>query len=394
MLKQISAVVMMNITSLPQRGLMTLVTLIAVAIVVAVLLAFLAMADGFKATVNNAGSNELGIALRAGSQAELNSGLTGEQAKLFAEAPGILTNEAGPIVSPELYVVVDGKKKGSDSSANISLRGMTLKGTAMRKQFVLAEGRMFDLGKNELIAGRSVAKDFAGFEVGNTIKLGQATWTVVGVFEAGGSVYESELWADAVMIQTQFQRGNSFQTFRFALEKPGDVSAIQAFIEDNPRLNLDVQTELSYFQSQAKELSNIIFYVGWPLAIIMALGALSGALNTMYTSVSQRTREIATLRSLGFGGASAFWGTLAESVVLAFLGGLLGTALAFFFFNGMTASTLGGNFTQVVFQFEMTASAFKQGVVLALGIGLLGGIFPAFRAARIPVLKAFGEDDS
>lgn len=386
---QVKTVVAMNIMSLPQRGWMAGATLLAVAVVVAVLLAFLAMANGFQSTVQNSGSEELGIALRSGSQAELNSGLGGQQVKLLEEAPGIKRDADGPIKSAELYVIVDGTKKSTGLDANLSLRGIEPAGVKLRPSFELDEGRMFVPGKNEVVVGRAVTRDFVGFEVGNEIKLGKATWTVVGVFSTNGSVYESEIWTDVRTVQTQFSRGNSYQTVRFALETPGDVSAIQKYVDDNPQLNLDISTERKYFEEQASGIFNVIFYIGWPLAIIMALGALSGALNTMYTSVAQRTREIATLRALGFKGFSAFVGTMVESIVLAILGGCLGTLAAYLFFNGMTGSTLGGSFTQIVFDFELSADSLIDGIVLAFWIGLIGGFFPALKAARVPVLKAF-----
>jgi putative ABC transport system permease protein len=392
LLAQIKTVVTMNIISLPQRGWMAGATLLAVAVVVAVLLAFLAMANGFKSTVQNSGSNALGIALRAGSQAELNSGLGGDQVKLLEEAPGIKRNADGPIKSAELYVVVDGVKKSTGTDANLSLRGIEPDGIELRPTFNLIEGRLFIPGKNEVIVGQAVSRDYQGFELNNEIKLGQATWTIVGIFATNGSVYESELWTDVRTVQTQFNRGNSYQTVRFALENEGDIAAIQAYVDANPQLNLDISTERDYFSEQASGLFNVIFYIGWPLAIIMAFGALSGALNAMYSSVAQRTREIATLRALGFSGFSAFIGTMVESIVLAIAGGLLGTIAAYFFFNGMTASTLGGSFTQIVFNFELSPSSLKDGILLAFFIGLIGGFFPALKAARVPVLKAFAMD--
>lgn len=393
LISQITTVIKMNVASLPQRGWMAAASLLAIAIVVAVLLAFLAMANGFQSTVKNSGSEALGIALRAGSRAELNSGLGAEQVKLLEEAPGIKREGDSPITSAELYVIVDGKKKTTGTDANLSLRGIGEDGIALRPMVRLDEGRWFVPGKNEVVVGRGVNRDFENFAVGSEIKLGTATWTVVGIFSANGSVYESELWTDVRTVQTQFNRGNSFQTFRFALASPGDLSAIKSYVEGNPQLNVDVFTEQEYFADQAKDLSNIIFFIGWPLAIIMALGALSGALNSMYASVSQRTREIATLRALGFSGISAFFGTQVEALVLAFLGGIVGTTAAYLFFNGMTASTLGGSFTQIVFKFEITLGAFQQGIILALVVGLVGGFFPALRAARVPVLKAFSLDD-
>lgn len=388
-ISQTVAVISMNIRSMPQRLWMSLATLLAVAIVVAVLLAFLAMSNGFKATVQNSGSDHLAIILREGSQAELNSVMTRDQVRIMEQSPGVFNNETGPVSSAELYVVVDGIKRTTQTEVNLPLRGLSLSGITMRNNIQLIEGRMFEPGTNEIIVGASALREFEGFDLGKQIKLGRTNWTVVGVFGANGSVFESELWADVKTLQTQFNRGSSYQIMRAQLETPGDVSALEAYVKADPRLNLEVKTEAQYFSEQASGLGDLIFYLGWPLSIAMALGALAGALNTMYTSVSQREREIATLRAIGFSSISAFVGTLAESMMLAFLGGIMGTAAAYVFFDGVTASTLGGSFTQIVFDFQISSAVFVDGIQLALIIGFVGGFFPALRASRLPVIRAF-----
>ncbi|NNL57705.1 MAG: ABC transporter permease [Pseudomonadales bacterium] len=389
LLLQIQAVVLMNIRSLPQRAWMSVATLLAVAVVVAVLLAFLAMGDGFRATVANSGSNALAIALREGAQAELNSGLTREQVNILEAAPGILHDAQGPLVSAELYVIVDGYKRSTNSEVNLPLRGLSPRGVQLREGAHIIKGRMFEEGKNEIVVGAGVLREFTGFELGKEIKLGTATWTVVGVFEAGGSVFESELWADVRILQSQFNRGSSYQVVRMALQTPGEIAPIVAYVKNDPQLNLDIFTEKDYFGEQAKQTSDLIFYLGWPLSIIMAFGALAGALNTMYTAVAQRATEIATLRAIGFSNIASAVGVLAEALLLSLLGGVLGTVAAYLFFDGVTASTLGGSFSQVVFAFDMSADTFVQGITMALVIGLVGGFFPAWRAARLPVIKAF-----
>lgn len=389
LISQITAVVGMNIRSLPQRFWMSLATIFAVAIVVAVLLAFLAMGNGFRKTVQNTGSDSVAILMRESSQAELNSVLTREQVNLIETAPGIVRDENGPLVSAELYVIVDGIKKSSQTKVNLPFRGLDRRGIDIRENIRVVEGRMFESGRNEIMVGSNVLREFSGFELGKDVRLGNAQWTVVGVFDAGGSVFASELWADTRTVQSQFNRGNSYQTIRVALETPGDISPIKEFIANDPRLNLDIKTEKEYFSEQASQMSDFIFYLGWPLAITMALGALAGALNTMYTSVAQRAKEIATLRAIGYSGTSAFFGTMTESVVLAIFGGILGTVAAFLFFDGLTTSTLGGSFTQIVFDFQISTDALVRGIILAAVIGFVGGLFPALRAARMPVIAAF-----
>lgn len=390
MWSQISSVISMNIRSIPQRLWMSLATILAVAVVVAVLLAFLAMGNGFRTTLQGSGSDELAVLIRSGSQAELNSVLSREQVNLIAESPGIARDEKGPLISAELYLIVDGIKKTTQGKANLPFRGIDERGLELRKNVQLTQGRMFEPGKNEIVVGEAILREFAGFELGNIIKLGRAQWQVVGVFSAGGSVFESELWADVRTVQGQFDRGNSFQIIRAKLATPGDVAPLEQTIKaDQQRLNLDVSTEKAYYQEQSQGVGDLIFYLGWPLAIAMALGALAGALNTMYNSVAQRAGEIATLRAIGFPGIPVFCGTLFESLALSLIGGLLGTMAAYLFFDGISTSTLGSSFTQIVFRFDMNADVIINGMTLAAVIGVFGGFFPALRAARLPVLLAF-----
>lgn len=385
---QIMAVVEMNLLSLPKRIGASITTLLAVAIVVAVLLAFMAMGEGFSKTMKGSGAEDVAIMLRGGSQAELNSGLGGDNLNFIAGAPGIAHDENGPVISGELYVVVDGIKKSSQTEANIPLRGIGAAGFSLRNNVQLVAGRMFEEGKTEIIVGSSILTQFDGFELGKKISFGSTEWTVVGVFDAGGSVFGSELLSDVRTVQAQFNRGNSYQSIRVRLESPNELDELRKYIEDDPRMNLDVMTEKDYFSDQSRDMEKLIYF-GWALAIIMATGALAGALNTMYTSVENKAVEIATLRAIGFKGISAFVGTLVESIILAVIGGVIGTVVAFLLFDGISTSTMGGSFTQVVFDFNVSANAFASGIKLALFIGLIGGVFPAWKASRMPLLKAF-----
>ena len=386
---QIGTVVAMNIKSLPRRLWMSLAAVFAVSVVVAVLLAFLAMAKGFEETLAGTGTDRIAIVTRTGSQSELNSSMSRDTVNLLSTAPGIAPNAAGdPEYSAELYVIVDGIKRSTQGKANIPMRGISPQGFSLREQVDIVEGRMFESGRNEIVAGQGVQREFDGFELGRQIRFGKTTWEVVGIFSTGGSAFESELWADAPTVQSQFQRGSSFQTVRLRLEQPGNVEPIRAFIDNDPQLILDVETEADFFANQGRALSGIAVF-GWVLSIVMGLGALAGALNTMYTSVASRIREIATLRAIGFSNSSAFVGTLAESLVLSVIGGIVGALAAWLFFDGFSTSTLGASFTQVVFTFELTPELFVNGILLALTIGLIGGLFPAWRAARVPVVMAF-----
>jgi putative ABC transport system permease protein len=387
LLLQIVAVTTINLKSISQRLWLSVSTVVAVALVVIVLLSFLAMANGFQRTLAGSGADDIAIFLRGGSQAEINSTVSRDQVRLIEDAPGIARGADGkPLMSPELYLVVDGVKRSSQTKANLPLRGIGEQGANLRKGIALTEGRMFNRGANEIVVGKGLVQEFEGFELGKTLTFGTSRWTVVGVFTSGGTVFESEIWADLPVVQSLFNRPNFVQTVRVRLDNPASLEALKAYNDNDPRLKLDVKTEAAYFADQASQTSDLIQYLGWPLAIAMALGALAGALNTMYSSVAARATEIATLRAIGFGGFPAFVGTLIESLVLAAIGGVVGAAATWLVFDGFTASTLGGNFTQVVFNFKLSSGLVGQGVLLALVVGLIGGLFPAVRAARMPIV--------
>jgi putative ABC transport system permease protein len=367
---------------------MSLAMVLASAVVVAILLAFLAMARGFETTLKGAGEEDTGIFLREGSAAELNSVLSRDQVSLIETAPGIVKTAEGALISPELYVIVDGIKKTTQTEANIPLRGITENGVIMRSGFEVVQGRMFTPGTDEMIVGQGLIGQFDGFDLGKEVQFGKTKWTVVGIFSTGGNVFESELWTDIKVIQNLYNRGSSVQTIRAKLDSENSIEKLTEYIKNDPRLNLDVQTEKAYFSNQSQGLEYMAIF-GRVISFVMALGALAGALNTMYTSVADRSKEIATLRTIGFSNSSAFIGTVTEALTLSAIGGLIGALLAYLIFDGITASTLGGSFTQVVFSFELTNDLIFQGIKIALLIGLISGVFPAWRAARMPVLLAF-----
>ena len=386
-LLQVAAVSLINVKSIPQRFWLSLSTVVAVALVVMVLLSFLAMANGFKRTLAASGAEDVAIVLRGGSQAEINSTVSRDQVRLIEDGPGIARGPAGrPLVSAELYLIVDGVKRTTQTKANLPLRGIGQEGATVRKGIRIVEGRMFAPGANEIVVGKALLREFQGLELGQTVRFATSQWTVVGVFEADGSVFESEIWGDLPVVQSLFRRDNIFQTVRVRLESPAAFDSLKRFVEEDPRLKLDIKTEAAYFAEQASQTSDLIQNLGWPLAIAMALGALAGALNTMYSSVAARAVEIATLRAIGFGGFPAFVGTLVESLILSVLGGIIGATATYLVFDGFSASTLGASFTQVVFNFTLSPALIAQGVILALAVGLAGGLFPAIRAARMPIV--------
>jgi putative ABC transport system permease protein len=392
LLNQAVAVTALNIRNLPQRIGGSVVAVVGVAAVVLVFAAVLSMATGFERTMMAAGTEDTAIVMRSGSTAELNSGLSNEQALIIANAPGVMRDGDSAIASFEIYVVVDLRKKTTNEDANAPLRGVQAGAFDIRSNVEIVEGRAFEEGKNELVVGRAAQSQFAGLEVGDDIRFGQTTWTVVGVFEAGGSVSESELWTDLPVLQSMYRRGTSVQSVRVRLETPESIDELSQVLADDPRLDVDVMTEMAYYSSQAAPLSQFIRIVGYPLTVLMAIGAVFGALNSMYASVSVRGKEIATLRALGFGPFSVLVSTIVESTLLSLIGGLLGGAVAFVVFNGFQVSTLNGaSFSQVVFDFAVTPDLLMQGIIAALIIGLVGGFFPALRAARLPVAQALRE---
>jgi putative ABC transport system permease protein len=390
-LRQTVALARLNIRSIPLRFWMSVSTVVAIALVVAVLLAFLAMSNGFRQAQRSAGADDIAIVMRDGAQTEINSVVSREQTLLVEDGPGIARQDGRPLASAEIYVIVDGLRRSNGLRNNLPLRGLAAAGVALRHNIRITQGRMFRAGTNELVAGASVVREFAGFDVGKSLRFGPSTWTVVGVFGDGGTVRESELWADAGSVQSAFNRINVFQTIRARLTAPSQLATLKAFVAADPRLQLDVQSESEYFAEQATRSSDLVQKLGWPLAIIMAIGALAGALNTMYSSVAVRGAEIATLRAIGFGGFATFVGTLCEALVLALAGGILGVIAATLLFNGISASTLGANFTQVVYTFKVTPALCINALSLALVVGLVGGVFPALRAARQPIAGMLGE---
>ena len=383
---------MLNLRNLPQRFASSAVAVVGVAAVVLVFAAVLSMAAGLERTMLSAGSDDTAVIMRSGATSELNSGLSNEQTLIIGNAPGVLKDGDNAIMSAELYVITDVKKLSNQTDANVPFRGVQAGAFEVRDNIRISDGRMFEPGKNEIVVGRAAQQEFMGLNVGDTIRFGQTEWSIVGTFDAGGSVSESELWTDVRVLQNAYRRGNSFQSVRVRLESPDSIETLRQALDDDPRIDPDVMSEREYYSSQSQGLVQFIKLIGYPLTILMAIGAVFGALNSMYSSVSVRGKEIATLRALGFGPTAVLFSTVIESVLLALVGGLLGGLLAYLAFNGFTASTLNGqSFSQVVFDFAVTPEMLMQGMKAALIIGVIGGFFPAIRAARLPVAQALRE---
>jgi len=391
MLRQTAAVTGINVKSIPERWAPSLVIVIGLAGVVAVFTALLAMATGFESTLKATGRTDVGVVMRGGSDAELNSGLDRDATDLIKQAKGVRVGANGrPVASAETMTIAELLRAGSlKDSSNITLRGVDPEAFALRPQLKIVEGRSFTPGLRELIAGRGVTRQFAGAGLGNVVRMRGSDWTVVGVFESGDG-NESELWTDIEVARTTFGRQGS-SSVRVGLDGPDGFDKVKASLTGDPRLTVDVVREQDYFSGQTKEFRKTIGVLAGVVTIIMALGAVFAALNSMYAAVAARGKEIATLRAIGFGGFSVLLSVMIEALLLALVGGLLGAAIAYVLFNNLSVSTLGQNFTQVVFNFKVTPELVARGLVISIVIGMIGGLLPAIRAARQPVTTGLRE---
>jgi putative ABC transport system permease protein len=387
MLKQILSITLLGLRSIPERLGASLVIVVGLAGVVAVFTALLAMAAGFKSTLESAGRPDVAIVLRGGSQVELNSGISRDQGAIIKQAPGILkTPDGQPRASAEMVVIAELVKAGEKTGSNITVRGVEPAAFALRPQLRVVEGRTFGAGLRELIVGQGVARQYDSARLGSTVRMRGSDWTVVGVFESGDA-YESEFWADIDVAQSTFNR-QGYSSVRVEFAGPADLRSIKDSLSADPRVNVDVETEQQYFSGQTEQFRRTIGALAGVVTAIMALGAMFAALNTMYAAVGARAREIATLRAIGFRGLPVVISIMLESLILALAGGLLGAFAAYVLFNNVAVSTLGSSFTQVVFRFAVTPALVVNGLIIAVAIGMVGGFLPALRAARQPVTTA------
>jgi putative ABC transport system permease protein len=388
-LSQVGAVVRFGLLSIPQRLGSVAAAVIGIAGVVAVLIGVLSMGVGFKKVMASSGSPTSAIVLRTGADSELVSGFLRESTRIIADAPGVAQSAQGPVASAELFVIINLPKKKTHLDANVPLRGVERAAFMVRDNVKLLNGRAFDWGKEEVIVGIGAAREFTGLEVGGKMKVGQYEWPVVGTFAAGGGAAESEIWTDATVLQQAYKRGDTFQSVQARLVSPGAFRQFSDTLTADPRLSVKVMRQDEYYAAQSTRMETLINTLGYLIASLMAIGAIFGALNTMYTAVSARTREIATLRALGFGRVSVVASILLESLVLAIAGGIAGAIISYLAFNGLHTATMNfQSFSQVTFAFTVTPALVIQGIVWATIIGLLGGLFPALRAARMPVATA------
>ena len=374
------------------RRVTTLLTALGMALVVYVFATVLMMSEGIRATLVATGQADNVIVLRKGAGAEINSGISREQAAAVMTLPGLAsTADGGPsgvLASREVVVLNNLPKRSTGQPSNVTMRGTGATGLALRPQVKVVEGRLFRPGSNEVIIGRAVARGFAGADLGGTLRFGGRDWTVVGVFDAGRSAFDSEIWLDADQLMAAFRR-QSFSTVLLRLAPGVAPETLLAAFDAELRLKqLDAKAEDLFYAEQSKALANFIRILGLSLAVIFSIGAIVGAMITMFGSVASRTAEIGTLRALGFRRRAILVAFLGEALALAFVGGLLGLAAATFMQAVDVSTTNFATFAELAFSFTLTPAIVVQSLVFALVMGVLGGFIPALRAARTKIVDS------
>lgn len=391
-LSQIVSVSLFNLLSVPERKGAAIATAVGIAGVTAVFVGVLSIADGFRAAMTVTGSDDVAIVLRSGADSEMTSGLSREETRLIADAPGVARIAEGPLTSAELFVIINLPKRSTGTDANVPLRGVEKAAMTVRGDIKVIQGRKFELGRNEVMVGAGAARAFAGLDVGRKIRIGLNEWEVVGIFTGGSGAAESEVWTDAAVLQPAYGRGDSFQSVYAKLASPQQFRQFKDALTTNPQLKVKVLLQSEFLSEQSSALTSFIENFGVFIAALMALGALFGALNTMYSAVASRTREIATLRALGFGSSPIILSVMFESIALALLGGGAGATAAYFAFDGFKAATINfQTFSQIAFAFSVTPRLMVGAIVWSAAIGLIGGLFPAISAARLPIAAALRE---
>ncbi|OEC94833.1 ABC transporter permease [Rhizobium sp. YK2] len=389
--RQAFVMIRANLFSLPRRISISASMVLSVALVVCVLAGFLAMARGFETALQSAGSSSVAVVLGGGTNQETGSDVPASVIRnlsAMTDDIGVTRDTNGMLIfSREIVVAVDAKSNGPETSRTLALRGMDQSGPSIRDHIALSSGRLFTPGSREIVVGDRLAQQ-VGISIGGTLRLGTVDWTVVGLFSARGSAFESEIWADLDAVRSAFDRQGQVQSLRLRLSDPTSVSRLQAKLDTIKTTPLRAVVEADLYAAQSARTASLIRLFGWPLALLMAVGATAGALNTMMNSVSDRTVEIATVRALGFSRLSAFLGTWVEAIVLAALGVAFGLLASWLAFNGWQASTVGANGTRMAFQLSVTGDVMATAGLLGLAIGILGGALPATLASRLPLTAA------
>ena len=389
---QLFALIQFNAQSIGERKGSSASAIFGIAGVVAVLVGVLSIGQGYRQVMEASGSADTALVLRSGADSEMMSGLSRDQTRIIADTEGIARSSDGAVASAELFVIINVPKRSTGTDANVPLRGVEPMAFGVRTDVEIIDGRAFEWGKNEVIVGMGAVREFAGLDLGGTIPVGRENWEIVGVFAVNGSISESEIWTDAGVLQPAYRRGSSFQAVYAKLESPDAFQGFKDRLTSDPRLNVKVVRQDEYYEAQSEAITTLVSVLGAIIGGMMGLGAVLGAINTMYSAVSARTREIATLRALGFANGPVVISVLVEALVLALIGGVLGAAVAYFAFDGFRTATMNfQSFSQVAFAFDVTPALLVMAITYAALIGLVGGLFPAIRAARLPIASALRE---
>jgi putative ABC transport system permease protein len=390
---QAASITAVNLGTIPARKGSVAEAIFGIAGVVAVFVGVLSIAVGFRRVMTNSTSPDVAMVLRSGADTEMMSVLLRDQARVVEDAPGILRNRQTAAVSMESLVVMELSKRGTGIDANVPLRGVDQSAMMVHQKVRIVQGRDFEGGRNEVIVGQGAASEFAGLDLGATLRMGKEHWKIVGIFTAAGGIEESEIWADSSALQAAFDRGTTVQSVLARLNTPAAFGNFRESLMRDPRVNVRIVRQSDYYADQSAMVYNLVTGLGILITGLMAVGAIFGALNTMYNAVASRTQEIATLRALGFGNGPVVISIMVESLCLALAGGLVGAGIAYFLFNGFHASTLNWqSYSQVAFTFAVTPSLIFQGILCAASIGFIGGLFPAMRAAHLPIVTGLRDN--
>ncbi|HET7587155.1 MAG TPA: ABC transporter permease [Gammaproteobacteria bacterium] len=381
----------LNMRNAVSRPFLPAIVIVGFFAVVLVLVSVLSIGEGLGQAFSRADATDVAMVLSNGAFSESGSNLDEASVRAIASQPGVVESADGPLISPEALTTVIVPKRGSGIDSNVVLRGVTAAAFKVHDKVHIVAGRMFKTGVNEVIVGRQAAREYQNLEVGDTVRVDKGDWQVVGVFAAGGNLRESEIWTDARRLQDARHMGTGYSDAWVKLTSPAAFEKFEAAAKKDPRLNVQVKTEKAYYEKLAQGVTGVISVVGIAIGILMALGAVIGAINLLYTNLAARLGEMATLRAVGYRRSPVLAATLLEALTFALVGGILGGGIAYAVFNGYQAGTLAGGLQQVAFQFAVTPGLLIGGIVFALVMGFFGGLFPAIRAARLPITKALRE---
>lgn len=390
MIKQTFSILLVNLRSIPARLTQTLVIVIGIGGVVAVLVSLLSMARGFESTLRATGQDDRAIVLRAGSTSEINGSLSIEQYGVIRDLAGVASSNSIKLAAMETFVTVNLPQRDNNADSSVPMRGISAESFLVRPEVKMVSGRNIEFGKYELIAGASAARQISGIDLNSNVKIRGIDWTVVGIFSASGGAFDSEFWVDQKLLAAAWNRGKTFSSMLVQLKSPNQFYEFETLVSSDKRLTAHALRESEFYAAQSKNTTGLITGIGLLIAVIMSIGAVFAALNSMYAAVSSRAPEIATLRALGFRRTPILFSVLIESAFVGAIGAVFGGLLVYYTLNDAgisTAAATSSTFTQIAFNFMVTPELLGTGVILAIGLGLIGGLFPALHAVRRPIIE-------